>query len=139
MRIISAIEADYVVFLIFDPDSSHETSGSRAFLGLNVNYEATDLPEELPAHEREVVIFFLKVSIEHHHLGETKRQKPHGVNVRQSVQHATPETGLPNEGRILRAIAHIKPPEKVLVFHRNRVAVAVRLEILKISFNHGPQ
>src|SRR5579872_5510852 len=45
------------------------------------------------------------------------------------------ESGLANEGRVLRAVGHVKATEKVLILHGSRVAVAVVLQILQIGLN----
>src|SRR5260370_25101478 len=75
MRIVSAIEADDVVVLIFDPDAAEEPALASVFLGGNIHDNAAYFAEELAADESEVVIPALKILIEDYHLA-----KPRGRN-----------------------------------------------------------
>src|ERR1700680_2302825 len=104
--------------------------------GLDVNNETTNFTQKLAAHKSELVIFFLKVSIKDYHLGKAERKKPHRESAGQLVEHPVAETRLPDEGYVLRAFVHLEASEKVLVLCRDRVTVAVRLEVLQVGVCH---
>src|ERR1700674_214905 len=106
--------------------------------GLDINNETTNFTQKLAAHKSELVIFFLKVSIKDYHLGESERKKPHRVNTRQLVQNPMAEPRLSDEGYVLRAFVHLEASEKVLVLYRDRVTVAVRLEVLQVGLYYRP-
>src|SRR6266566_4848596 len=106
--------------------------------GLDVNNETTNFTQKFAAHESELVIFFLKVSIKDYHLGETERKKPHRVNAGQLVEHPVAETRLSDEGCVIRAFLHLEASEKVLVLRRDRVTIAVRFEVLQVGLYHRP-
>src|ERR1700730_532887 len=138
MRIVGAVEADHVVILILDPHPAQEASGSCALPGHDINNETTNFTQKLAAHKSELVIFFLKVSIKEHHLGEAERKKFQRVNTGQLVEHPVAETRSPDEGYVLRAFGHLEASEKVLVLCRDRVTIAVRLEVLQVGLYHRP-
>src|ERR1700680_1284679 len=106
--------------------------------GLDINNETTNFTQKLAAHKSELVIFFLKVSIKDYHLGEAERKKPQRVNAGQLAEHPVAETRLPDEGYVLRAFGHFEASEKVLVLGRNRVTIAVILEVLQVGLCHRP-
>src|ERR1700726_949802 len=56
MRIVSAVEADDVVVLIFDPDAAEEPAFAGVFLGGNVPDDAAYFAEELAADKSELVL-----------------------------------------------------------------------------------
>ena len=58
-RRIGTVEADDVVFAVFNPDPAQEASAGIA-LGLNVDHDATHFPEKLLPHKFEVVVLLLE-------------------------------------------------------------------------------
>src|ERR1700747_828067 len=94
---ISAVEADYVVALILNPDPAHEARYPRAFFWFDVDHEAAHFPQELTTHEGELVILFLEIGIENNHLCEAQRQEVHGVEAGKPLEHAMAEARLSDE------------------------------------------
>src|SRR5215471_21656566 len=121
LRIISAVEADDVVVLVFDPDASFETSSTGVFPGRYIDDDAAHLTQKFATHECKVVILALEIFIENHHLREAERQKLHGVDLAQLAQHALAEAGggRRNEGAVVGAVAQVEPAQEVDVARRS--------------------
>ena len=137
MRIVGAVEADNVVILVFNPDTSQEAALAGVFLWRDIHYHAADLAEKLAADECEIVKLTLKILIEHHHLCETEGQELHGINVAQLADHAFAESGCGRgrEGTVIGPFAHIQASKKVNVAAWDGSAeIFVFLQILEISF-----
>ena len=138
MRIVSAVEADDVVVLVFDPDAAEEPALASVFLGRDVDDDAAHFAEELAADESEIVILALKILIEDHHLGKAQRQKLHGINVAQFAEHAFAEAGRRgrSESAVIGALAHIQAAQEVHVADGDgRAEVFVFLQILEIGLH----
>ena len=109
MRIVSAVEANDVVVLIFDPDAAEEPALAGVFLGGDVHDDAAYFPKELAADESVIVIPALEILIEDHHLGKAQGQELHGIYVAQLAEHAftEPGCGRRGEGAVIGTLAHI--------------------------------
>src|ERR1700730_18664484 len=114
MRRIGSVEADNVVVAVLNPDSAEEPAAC-AVLGLNVDHDATHFSEKFLAHEFEVVVLLLKVSVEHDHLGEAQGQKLAGKYVGKRVQGLELETVLLFKQLVLHAIVQVKASQKILI------------------------
>ncbi len=80
MRRIGSVEADNVVVAVLNPDPAQEPP-ARIVLGLNVDHDATHFSKKLLPHKFEVVVLFLKVSVEHDHLSEAQGQELAGKQI----------------------------------------------------------
>ena len=139
---ISAIEANNVVVLVFNPYPSQESPVAGVLFGLNVDDQAAHFSKELPANELEFVVLLLEILIQHDHLGETQRQKLHRVNIGELAQNPLLEARFSLEQAILRAIAHVEPSQEVPIADRRSLGFAVGLEVLNIGLGqwvHAPQ
>src|ERR1700732_2779468 len=111
---IGSVKADSVVVAILNPDPAQKAP-ARVVLGLNVNHDATSFSEKLLPHEFELVVFLLKISIEHDHLGEAQGQELAGKYVGKRVQSFELQTGLLFKKLVLHTIAQVKAPQKILI------------------------
>src|ERR1700739_2874570 len=76
---VGAVEADYVVILVFHPDAPEEAAFSGPFLWRYVKNQAAHFAEKLPAHIVELVMLLVEaVCIDENHLQEAVRQELHG-------------------------------------------------------------
>src|SRR5579864_4682337 len=130
--IVSSVETNDVVVLIFDPNPAQESGCLFTFTGLNIDHQAPNFTQKFTPYKVELVITLLEVAIEHHHLGESHRQIVQGIDAGQLAQHAVSETRLSHKGDVLKAIAHVQSPEKILILDRRSVAVGIVLQVLKI-------
>ena len=108
LRVVTSVEADDVVVLIFHPNPAHKSRSLLAVLRMDVDYEATDLAQKFATHEREIIKFFLEVGVEHHHLGKTHGQVVQRIDASQLREHAMAEAGLADERDILRTFTHVE-------------------------------
>src|SRR5438445_12208457 len=112
MMRISAIKANNVVVLVFNPYPSQKSPVAGVFFGLNVDDQAAHFSKELPANELEFVVLLLEILIQHDHLGETQRQKLHRVNISELAQNTLLEARFSLEQAIFRPFLLASRPRK---------------------------
>src|SRR5260370_18454639 len=73
---VGAIEPDYVVILIFHPDTAQEAAFPALFLRRDVKHQAADFAKEFAAHVIELVVLFVEsVRVDEDHLQEAVGHK----------------------------------------------------------------
>ena len=108
-----------------------------AFPGLDIEHEAAQFPKKFAPHKGEVIKLLLEIGVQHHHLGKTQGKETQGVNPGHLADHAMPESGLADKRNVFRAVAHVEPAEKILIFHGNRKPCFVVLKVLEVGLDHG--
>src|ERR1700723_1636515 len=84
---IGPVEADNIKVPVFNPDSSAKRPLVRFFYWLDIDYDATRFAKKLAPHKCEVIILFLQVRVEHHHLREALRQESVGQRSRDRIRN----------------------------------------------------
>ena len=135
LRIVRAIKADNVVVLVLNPNSPEEAHGLFALPRLYVNDEATQFSQEFATDKSELVVLFLKISVEQDHLRKAHRQIMQRVDSRKFAQHAMTKPRLAYKRHIFRAIRHIQAAEKILIPDRHGMLIGIILQVLQIGLN----
>src|SRR3984893_3437282 len=135
---VGSVEADNVELAVLYPDSPFEAAGRSVGFGLDINHQAAHFTQKFAPDKIEGVILSVEIGVGHHHLGESQRLEVQGEDTRQFSESAASGSWV-DKRNVLRTIAHIQTPEKVLVVNRGRVAAGIGFQVLKIGFDQWPQ
>ena len=120
--------------MVLYPNPSREEPFALFVSGLHVYHGAAHFSKKILAHEFEVVMFLLKILVEHNHLGKAHWQELAGEYSLKRVKEVAPEAGmLFLEKYISGAVAHVEPPEKVLIAYWSNVVILIFMQILDVG------
>ena len=130
--------------MILNPDASLKGPDGLGVLRMNINGQAADVTQVLPAYGFEGVVFPVKVILIHHERfhrefaqAEVLCEHPRGEES-WSMEKAR-RVGIGNErclnGLIVDLLAELQPAQEVGIFGRHVAQFAIRVVILKVGLD----
>ena len=143
---ISAVKADDVAILVFDPDAAEEAAHA-CNLGMHIVDPGAHRTQELTPHIAEDVVLVVEaLRVQEHHLGKAERvggevlvqperlgQPGHGGQ--RTLEEVVLGRVARHVGSVKEALAEVDAAQHVLVGDRHLIELLVRLRVLNIGLH----
>ncbi len=135
---VSAIEANDVIILVFNPDASHEPAMVALFGGCHVENQAAHFAKEFAANIVKLVVLLIEaVGIDKDHLQKPIGQELHGEaeEVSDGTDHFPPLAAGVIQGHERYTLSEVGAAKEVLVAGRHRAQVLIGLQVLNVGLD----
>ena len=135
---VSAVKADHVEVLVFDPDATEKAALAGFRKRSHIEHKTAHFTQEFAAHVVELVVLRVEAAgVDENHLQETVGQILHceREEIADSAENLLALAACIGEGDQSNGFGKIRFAQKIFVAGRNAAKLLVRLQILNIGFN----